>query len=334
MTKKGAVRSVLSRGDEECKTLDMEAATVMSKRLMEAGDEVSEEEIMGAVLALRRAVLSRGVAGSSGYAQFGVVRQGSNSRKFRIWRDMGGEGVVDTETASGMLVSLESNLVEGTRLIQTKIPNRVDGGWDLHDTPRGGAARTTVRINVLRGQDASPRRGYVWKESHYSFGHRWDPSADTPAVNYYFQNGSLKCRQRFRQGVSRTAGDMPVFEGFYPDGTPRAIEYGNSLQGKHRPINLGPAYQEFHPDGSPSLIVFAEKGVQKGKALRFSPNGEKTELGKEAISCGTITIGEEWVMRDETSANPRGLGEALIEATRTHQGRQRKKSQTVRGRGR
>jgi hypothetical protein len=313
MNKQRAKGAVLVTGDEECQILDAEAAKVMSKRLLEAGEEVSEEEILRAVLALRR-VLSQGEEGGRGYAQFGVVGDGHTSRKFRLWREMGGAGVVDTETAGGMRISLESHLLEGTRLVQAKIPSTLDGGWDPHDTPAGGAARTTVRLAVPSGQDAWTRRGFVWKESHYSFGRRWDPSADRAAANYYFQSGALKCRQRFLQGASCTGGDIPVFEGFYPDGTLRAIEYGDSQQGRHRPINLGPAYQEFHPNGSPSLIIFAERGVQRGKTLRFSPNGDKLEHGKEAVACGSITNGEEWALRDETSANSRGLGEALVEA--------------------
>lgn len=314
MTKLAGSKTVAARGDEQCQALDAAGSKVMRLRLLEAGEEVSEEEILGAVLALRRAVLSQGEEGGGGYAQFGVVGDGRKSRKFRLWRDMGGAGVVDTETAGGMRISLESHLLEGTRLVQTQIPSTLDGGWDPHDTPAGGAARTTVRMAVPTGQDGWTRRAFVWKESHYSFGRRWDPSADKAAANYYFESGALKCRQRFLQGASCTAGDIPVFEAFYPDGTPRVVEYGDSQQGKHRPVNLGPAYQEFHPDGSPALIVFAEKGTQRGKALSFSLEGDKTELGRAVIACGSITNGEEWVLRDEISPTPKGLGEALIEA--------------------
>ncbi len=313
MNKHRAKGAVAVAGDEECQALDAAAAKVMSARLSEAGEEVFAEEIKGAVLALRRAVLSQGEDVGTGYAQFGVVGDGRKSRKFRLWREMGGAGVIDTETASRMRISLKSHLLEGTRLIQTQIPGTLDRGWDPHDTPCGGAAMTTVRMSDLLG---ASREGFVWKESHYSFGSRWDPSADTAAANYYFASGTLKCRQRFLQGVSRALGDIPVFEGFYPDGTPRAIEYGDAQQGRHRPINLGPAYQEFHPNGSPSLIIFAEKGIQRGRALRFNPNGDKVEGGKETIACDSITNAEAWALRDETSENSGGFGEALIEAVR------------------
>jgi len=305
-------------GDDECRMLDEAGAKVMSRRLMEAGEIVPEEEIIRAVLALRRAAMSQDGGRGVGYSQFGVFVEPGNSRKFRLWRDMGVAGIVDTETGGGMRISLESHLLEGTRLVRTQIPGTLDGGWDPHDTPCGGAAITTVKMS---GLDGKLRGGFVWKESHYSFGRRWDPSADRAAANYYFPNGALKCRQRFHQGASCTGGDIPVFEGFYPDGTPRAVEYGDSQRGRHRPVNLGPAYQEFHPDGSPALIVFAENGVQRGKALRFSPGGEKIEGGKETIDCGSITNGEGWVLRDETPAKPKGLGEALTAAAQSLSGK-------------
>lgn len=329
MVKHQAKRAAADFVREECQILDAVGVQVMSKRLLEAGEVVSEEEIMGAVLSLRRAVTSQGGWRDSDYIYSG------KSRKFWLWRDLGGAGIVDTETSGGMKISLESHLLEGTRLIQAKIPGTLDSGWDPHDTPAGGAALTTVRMTGFSGQNAWQRHGFVWKESHYSFGRRWDPSSDTAAVNYYFESGGLKCRQRFTQGESCTVGDVPVFEGFYPDGTLRAVEYGVGRGGRHRPVNLGPAYQEFHPNGSPALIVFAENGVQKGKALRFSPSGDKIEHGKESIGCGFITIGEEWALRDETSENHRGLGEALIEAVRTGSGlRLGKKSRSLGGRGR
>ena len=289
------------------------AATTMSRRLMEAGEEVPPEEIILATRDLQKAMREAGVGGGS-------ARLGRSGR-FRIWRDLSGAGVLDADTASGGIrVSMTIQAVENNVIVQTTIPDG-DGHWELHDTPGGGAARTQIKIG--EGGDGA----YVYRETHYSYGRRWDPTPDQAAENFFHENGKIRCRQRFVQGAARGTDEHPVFEAFRADGTPLITEYGNASHGKHRGISAGYAYQEFHPCGALALALFSNFGTQRGATLFFSPDGKPiADQGtSQPVPCATLTNADAWVARamaaereaisGKTSPKPlKPLGAALSEA--------------------
>lgn len=294
--------------DAGARRADLEAfaARIMAARLIEVGDAVEEDEITQAMgvlsLAMSKTRGGRGVA--RGFSWI--------TGRFELRRDQFGAGVMSTYASSGIRVSMEAHLLEENRIIQAKI--RVIGcGWELHDTPSGGAARVQVRPRE-DGQGA-----YIWRESHYSYGRRWDPTPDKAAENFYYEDGGIKCRQRFFQGAAGARGDAPVFEGFFKDGSRRVIEYGDSIRGKHRSKNLGPAYQEFHPGGEVSLVIFAEHGKQLGETKRFLPGGG--EAGKPSenggIPCASITQVDSWSLKSDAE-QVKPFGQAIGEALRTH----------------
>lgn len=262
-------------------------ARVMSRRLLEAGEETPPEEILIAIGDLQKAMCGAGAGG-------GTIRLGRSGR-FRLWRDLSGAGVVYSDTPSGICVSMTIQAVENNVIVQVTI---LDGNRarELHDTPGGGAARTQIK-QPEGGRDGA----YIWRATHYSYGRRWDPTPDQAADNFYYENGKIRCRQRFVQGTARGTDDRPVFEAFRADGSRLISEYGNSTHGKHRNMDAGYAYQEFHPCGSLSLALFSTLGTQRGPTLFFSPDGKPGADGvgpSRSRPCGTLTNADSWVARE------------------------------------
>lgn len=289
----------------------------MRLRLMEAGEDVSPEEILLAAGDLQKAMHDAGAGG-------GTIRFGRSGR-FRLWRDLSGAGVIDVDTGNGARVSMTIQAVENTAIIQTTMPDD-DGYQELHDTPAGGAARTQIKLPRAEGE-----RAYVWRATHYSYGRRWDPTLDQAADNFYHENGKIWCRQRFIQGEAKGSDERPVFEAFRPDGSPLISEHGNSTHGKHRSLDAGYAYQEFHPGGNLAVALFSNLGVQRGPTLFFSPDGKPVTAKPGAgwaIPCSTLTNADSWVAREMAArktdgvANPpeplKPFGIALSEALSQH----------------
>ncbi len=272
-------------GGQEDEILDKEAATVMVVKFAEVGATVEAGEILKAVEALREGMQEQRASGG------GLGRCG----RFALRREFGGAGIVQSTVGEERMISMEVFGADKKRIVQTLRRSEGDG-WELHDTPAGGAARTHL---ILTGDE---KAAYIWREGRYSYGRRWDPTPGVAAETFYYEDGRVRCQQHFIQGAARGANGGPVFEGFRKDGSSVVVEYGDSRWGKHRPVEEGPAYQETHPNGNPAVVVFAIKGRQRGKTLRYGADGSGPHSAPPVsqIQCDTLTNAESWA---ESSRN-------------------------------
>lgn len=125
-----------------------------------------------------------------------------------------------------------------------------------HDTPDGSAAVTEItEVEDEKGGC----RVYVSRQSHHSFGRKWNPTVRTPADTTYHPDGKPWMVRHYRNGfVAQPDESSPCAQSWWPDGSPQMVEYGDERRGRHRKAGQGPAFAEFFPNGVAALEVYAE----------------------------------------------------------------------------
>lgn len=188
------------------------------------------------------------------------------------------------------LVEMVSTVLSGDRA------RRRGGEWEVHDLPSGGAASTQIQF------DKKKDLACVVRETHFSHGEKWNPSPGKHAEVCFYQGGNVRWRQSFVAGLLRAAGDLPVYESFWENGTRQVEEYGSCPGGRHRERNNGPAYMEFYPNGAMALCMFAQKGRRSGPPLFFWADGEKREpskadlaVARSTLHCSRLTSPSDWI---------------------------------------
>lgn len=271
----------MTKHSENATAAEKLAISTMLSRFRELGEDVEGSDIAPAVIRLKKCL--SGASGDSGKSPR------VTSGRFTMWRDLAGWGRMESEVPGGWKVDLEMDPASGACVVNVRRREKF-GSWELQDTPEKGASRTLI-AHVPSTSTPWPISAYVAQETHHARGRRWNPSPGLPAEIAFHSTGAVRWKRSMVDGAPKSVGDTPVFETFWDDGSPRIVEYGDSIRGKHRPVRLGPAYMEFRRGGELSVSVYAENGKMVGVPLVHSPGSTRKAKGDDGIDvpCATIT---------------------------------------------